>query len=149
MYIDRVERKPTMNKTILVIGSVTADQYKEARLSVLGRGHKPKIIRTTFNEFFLGSRKLIKKHATPEEASEEARRGYDEESNEASGDLLRELAIRHYSSFGDIGAFVVDQEIWSKWGTTSTVWMDYARMVQTDYAPRWIAYESGKVEYAG
>ena len=145
-------RKPTINKTILVIGSVTADQYRDARLSVLEKGHKPKIIRTTFEEFFFGSEELVERIATPEEAAQEAGRGVGEASDMASLELLHELAVRHYSSFGDIGAIVVDQEIWSRWDSSSVgcvVWMDHARMVQTDYADRWIAYDSGKVEYVG
>lgn len=148
MHIDRVERKPTMNKTVLVIGSVTAEQYKDARLCVLEKGHKPKIIRTTFDEFFLGAGKLIKKYATPEEAY----RADEAESDEVRPDLVEELAIRHYSSFGDIGAFVVDQETWRKWDTSyrgKVAWMDNVRMAQTDYAPRWVVSESGKVEYVG
>lgn len=141
-----------MNKTILVIGSVTAEQYTDARLSVLEQGAKPKIIRTTFDEFFLDSEELFRKVATTEEAAEERRRVEANAPVEASMSRLHELAIRHYSSFGDIGAIVVDQEAWGRWDASSygrVVWMDHARMMQSDYAPRWVAYEDGRVEFVG
>lgn len=124
----------------------------DARLSVLEKGHKPKIIRTTFDEFFLGSQKLLEKIATAEQAAEEDRRVRAEASPEGSTSLLNELAISHYASFGDIGAFVVDQEAWSKWDASShgsVVWMDYARMSQADYASRWVVFADGRVEFAG
>lgn len=40
-----------MHKVILVVGSVTAEQYKDARVRLLNQGHKPKIVRMTSEEF--------------------------------------------------------------------------------------------------
>ena len=68
-------------------------------------------------------------------------------------DLIDEFAARHYASFGDIGAFVVDQDVWDKWDLDFSggvvMWADNARLMQSDYAPRWIACADGKVEFAG
>lgn len=40
-----------MNKTVLVIGSVTAEQYQPVRLVALQRNDRPKIVRMSSDEF--------------------------------------------------------------------------------------------------
>lgn len=45
------ERKLTMERTILIIGSVTSKQYQSLRLTLLKDGYKPKIVRVDEEKF--------------------------------------------------------------------------------------------------
>ena len=138
-----------MNKTVLVIGEVTRDQYQDARIELLHKGHAPKVVRSTLQDFFLSSSELVDKHAA---STEVVRSGFDYHREESyPEELYVQSAEIHLEGFGDIGAIVVDAETWEHWAVYNP---RYSRMIDmlaaADSPPmRWIAYPSGRVEYAG
>lgn len=120
MHIDRVEGKPTMNKTILVIGSVTAEEYKPVRLECIAEGHKPKIVRVTIAELFSDNEDLVRFYGSDEGElkywSPEFNEIYKAACEEKDGTTLDRLAEKHLATYGDIAAIVMDQPSYDDWG---------------------------------
>ncbi len=137
-------------RTILVIGSVTPAQYKEARLDVIKSGYKPKIIRTTPEVFFDHERsngrikaKLKFNHKTGRDI------------NIGDDELELQCTYEARTLAGQFGrgfvAVVMDEDVWTKFWDKE---LFYSYLLEAfEYLNggfiRWIAYPDGRCEFAG
>lgn len=148
MHHDRVERKPTMIKTILVIGSVTAKQYRDIRINYLREGHKPRIVRReSWNEVNLEEEELVHLYGSEDGSvlpygSREWYEMYCSEDEE----LMRRLMKKHLEQFGDIAAIIMPDAVYVRVaanGTSPDV--RYARDFFKD-VPIWRIHDWGYIE---
>lgn len=137
-----------MNKTILVIGEVTRDQYQEARIELLHKRHAPKVLRANASEFFLTSGDLAEKYGDLSGMDLQLAHLRDAEYPDSE---YEQYANVHLAQFGNIGAIVVDEAWWNEWAISGARYsLLISMLAESDDPPsRWIAYPDGGAEYAG
>lgn len=91
-----------MDKTILVIGDVTRNQYQPIRLDFLRQGHRPKIVRVTVAEFFLESWDINERYPAGTPA---------DDSISAAAEEYDSRIAQHIKSFGTLAAIVIDARL--------------------------------------
>jgi hypothetical protein len=128
-----------MNKTVLVIGSVTAKQYEEARLSILQQGDKPKVVRTTSKQFFLDDSYVSEVTETTDEQNLYSMSAEDMDSLEG------QFVASHLEQFGEIAAIVMDEESWNDWDRDYCYMLLDALDENFDFK-RWLVHTDGNVE---
>ena len=132
-----------MNKTILVIGSVTAKQYEQARLHCLREGHSPKIVRATESEIGLSKEELLSLYGSEDGSvldtnSSEWMRLF-KESGYTNAVIARAVA-RHLRQYGDIVAIVVSDDLYDMVGLQNCTVSRYAGPGFDD-VPLWRVHE--------
>lgn len=110
-----------MNKTILVIGSVTAEQYKTVRLECIAEAHHPRIARTTIEKLFMNEEDLVHFYGAERRVLEYWSTEFNDIWEPASNEdelrpIFSKLAEKRLAEFGDIFAVVMDEESWDHWG---------------------------------
>jgi hypothetical protein len=125
-------------KTLLVLGSVTAAQYSDARLKMMREDVDPQVVREEPSSFLLDDLKLLERHFVAFDALEAYKAG-DEEREK----LINRLVAEHLQGFDHpIGAIIMNSSTWARWNDDEFVFLTDALSVD-----KWIVHDDGQVEY--
>ncbi|HRK40746.1 MAG TPA: hypothetical protein PLN95_01560 [Candidatus Saccharibacteria bacterium] len=137
-----------MIKTILVIGSVTAKQYRDIRLNYLREGHKPLIMRVRdWEEIDLDGMELIRLYGS-EDGSELPYQSpmWNEMFYSEDEELMKRLMKKHLEQFGDIAAIIMPNEVYEEVaGNGADPFVSYADGFCKD-VPIWRVHGWGYIE---
>ncbi len=137
-----------MNKTILVIGSVTAKQYQDIRLGYLREGHKPHIIRAaSWDEIDLNEEDLVRLYGS-DDGSELAYHSPEWDVLFFSEDeaTMKRLMSKHLEKYSGIAAIVMPDAVYGRVATNGvTPYVSYAEDFFED-VPIWRIHEWGLIE---
>jgi len=127
-----------MNKTILVIGSVTAKQYEAARIAILREGHKPKIVHASIDDVVLEPEELLQRYS---EHDFDVTCKLDDQT---LGNSISKCAAKHIEQYGNIGSLVVSNEVYEEnfsGGSFDNPWYDFMEKI-----PTWWVHDTDYVE---
>lgn len=124
-----------VDKTILVVGEVTRDQYQVVQQEVVQQGHTPTVRSASYDEVFLDGVTLIESYGNTSP---------NDVSIDDWGEVTNTCAQQHLGLFGDIHAVVMDEGAWDRYSVRSSV----AWALQDNNAEIW-AVENGKLLMVG